>query len=1118
MKNPFILRSLKKKIQERAEDSKQGFDTKKILIYTAGIFLGLCVLMIIIGFIALFVVTRDLPNIDDPNYLIQAKSTIIYDSEGNELYTIHGDENRRIITFDEIPEYIQQATLAIEDDQFYEHVGIDMGGIIKAVCHEIIGNLGGFCPRRGGSTITQQLTKNIYLDNTRSYKRKINEIILSVQLENKYNKDEILHLYLNLIPYGNNAYGIESAANLYFGKPASELTLAECAILAALPNAPSRYSPYGQNKYSSLLIEPESLEAQGRTIETETDFDGTEIKRGLLGKLTPLNEDKSVYIRGRVDLILRRMYDLDMITKEEKDEAWEETQHIEFKRYREPIKHPHFVFYVKEQLENKYGKEFVEAGGLKVYTSIDPKLQESAELHATEIGERNATVYGSSNVALVAVDPNTGHIKAMVGSRDYFDTENDGNVNVAIQARLPGSSFKPFAYAAAFLRGYAPATVVYDVETHFGGGYKPKNFDGRFIGPVTMRKALGHSLNIPAVKAGILADIPNVIDLAKKMGIQFFTDEDRFGSSLALGAGEVRLLDLVSAYGVFATNGIRKEPVGILKIVDSNNAIIEEWKDHDPEPVISPQLAYLITDVLSDSTSRGPGFNRYLQISGRKNAAKTGTANKKVNNVTVPSDAWTVGYTPSLVAGVWSGNNDGSPLDINATGLMTAGPLWHAFMSDAHAEKEVEDFVTPDGIRRIFVSATTGKAVSEFTPSDKQRSDVFADFNMPSQKDDSFIELQVDKFTGLLASEECPSEAQETKVFFDPHSIRRDEPLWENPVRAWAEKNKDGEFEFPPTESCVIDEDSPRHIQPKIRISSPESNASISPRGVGVWVDIDTPNDIQMVEYYFDDALVDTSRSYPFKGSIVHETKVGLKSKHTIKAIVTDEYFNTAEDTVNVIVDKDTDKPEVSFIFPKNDQEFEPGSNIELAIDAKDTTGDVSTLDLFFEGKLIERKRNTGNYTFVFTTPEDEGTYQLKALATDASGNEAETSINIVISGDSNNDSTDPDEDTPPPSSNRMTISDPKAGTHYQKNEHIPFTLSIPSSYAEDVERIEIYAIVDGRTLLVTSATLPSGGTVFAQSIPPILPAGEITVYGKVIVSDGDPKFSERVDIVVDGI
>lgn len=1121
MKNPQLFLSLKKKLKERAENGSAVYDRKKLLLYIGGGILACLLLFLIIGLIVLYFLMRDLPNIDDPRYLIQAKSTIIYDREGNELYTIHGDENRRIISFEEIPNYTKIATLAIEDDQFYEHIGIDVGAILRAVCHEAIGDVGGLCPRRGGSTITQQLAKNIYLDNSRSYVRKLREMILAMEIEHKYSKDEILHLYLNLIPYGNNAYGVESAANLYFGKPASELSLAESTIIAALPNAPTRYSPYGQNRYSSLLIEPESLELQGRVIRSEEDLSPSEINRGLIGKLQELGPNSSVYIRGRVDLILRRMLDLKLISQEEKDLAWTESQQIEFKRYREPIKHPHFVFFIKEQLEQKYGKEFVEAGGLKVYTSIDPILQESAERHIEEKGERNASVYGSNNIALVAIDPKTGQIKAMVGSRDYFDTENDGNVNVAIQPRLPGSSFKPFAYAAAFLKGYAPATVVYDVETHFGGGYKPKNFAGTFSGPVTMRKALGNSLNIPAVKAGILADIPNVIDLAKKMGIQFFTDESHFGSSLALGAGEVRLLDLVSAYGVFANGGVRKEPVSILKIIDSNNAIIEEWKDFEAEPVIDPQLAFLVTDILSDPNARGAGFNQYLQLPGRKNAAKTGTANKKVKEQTVPSDGWTVGYTPSLVAGVWSGNNDGSQLGLSAAGLLVAAPVWQAFMNDALAGQEAEDFVMPEGIRRISVSSTTGKAVSEFTPADQQRSDIFADFNLPTQKDDSYIEVEIDKVTGLLSSEECPAEAREKKVFFDPHSIRRDEPLWESPVRAWYANQST--FELAPTEQCTMDADSPRLIKPEVIIRSPSQGASISPNGIGVWVDITSPNKIQQVNYYLDDELLDTVTSAPFKGSLTPSVALRLNSSHVIRAEVIDEFLNSSSNSVEVSVEKDSDQPKLSFIFPKDQQQFQPNSVIEIALQASDQNSDISLVDLYFNGTFIARKRDTGSFTFNVTTPDQPGSYQIRASAEDSSGNETEASISIEVNSKAPERILETESETitlpPPPVSNgRIQSTEPQAGAHYLKSSAIPFALNFPDSLTDSLERIDIYAVVDGKTLLIASSSLTPGNSSFAQSLPAILPAGKITIYGKIQLTGQDPKVSDWVDIYIDDI
>lgn len=1113
-------------------------------------------LFLVVGTLSFIWLVWSLPNIDDPQYLQTAKSTIIYDKEGNELYTIHGGENRKIIDFQDIPDHLKKAAMAIEDDGFYNHIGIDIGAIVKAACHEFVGNLGGLCPQRGGSTITQQIAKNIFLDNARRYSRKAKEILLALKLEQRYSKDEILALYLNLIPFGNNAYGVESAANLYFGKNTKDLTIAESAILVSLPNAPTRYSPYGQNRYSSLLVEPETILEQGRNIQTESDLEVSEIQRGLLGKLNQIGEN-SVYIRGRTDLVLARMAALEMITAEEKDQAWQETQEIEFKQYREPIKHPHFVFYVKEQIEKKYGKDLIEQGGLKVYTTIDPNLQNKAEEIIIATSERNESAFGSNNASLVSINPNNGHIVSMVGSKDYFDAENDGNVNVALQPRLPGSSFKPFAFAASFLKGYAPATVVYDVETDFGGGYKPQNFDGRFIGPVTMRKALGHSLNIPAVKAAILADVPNVIDLAKKMGIQFYSDESRFGSSLALGAGEVRLLDLVSAYGVFAKNGIRHEPVSILKIIDSNGAIIEEWQpaESEPEPVISPQLAYLMNHVLSDPGARGPGWNSRLQINGQINGVKTGTANKKKGEIIVPADAWTVGYTTHLVTGVWSGNNDGSPLASAASGFTVAAPIWHQFMTHAHEELEQTAFPVPEGIRKIVVSSLSGKLVSDSTPADKQRVDVFADFNIPTQVDDSFIELEIDKFSGLLASDECPAAARETKLFFNAHSVKPDWPNWEDPVRQWARaeaikqsngessissENEDGEqkilsFELPPVDFCVIEDDSPRNIEPEVLIVSPRNNDEVSTAGIGVWVDLTASFSPRQVEYYFNDELIYTANSEPFKGSLSLPDGIDISASHTIRAVVTDFYYNQAEDSIRISFAKDTQKPNIEILSPRNNQRFQVGQTIEVEVDARDQLGDIDNVELFIGEKLVAKRRNVP-FTFSIRLPRETGEFTITAKTSDRSRNNNQTSIQIYtqaekVDEDTNPDlndniNTDPSEgvsDTPVSEENSdseqnnatdlsVEIIGPSSGTQVGKNESI--SLGLKSS--DGIQNVGVTSVeVFANKKRFAHFDFPNANfdpQIFIDL--PKLPTGDIDVYAQITTASGVSLKSNNVIII----
>ncbi len=559
---------------------------------------------------------RTLP---DPESIISRKvgeSTKIYDRTGEILlYDIHGEEKRTIVPWDQIPDFAKKATLASEDSDFYKHRGIDFQGVVRALLENL--RKGGIS--QGGSTITQQLVKKALLGDERTFSRKIKEIILTIEIERKFSKDQIFWMYLNQIPYGSNAYGIESASKTFFNKSAKDLTLNESALLAALPKAPTYYSPYGSH----------------------TDD-----------------------LMARKNHILRRMADLGFIAQEEYIDA--KDGKISFSSGIEKINAPHFVIMVKEYLVSKYGESSIENDGLKVITTLDADLQTIAEETVSKYSEINKERYKAGNAALVAVDPKSGDILTLVGSSNYFDIANEGNFNVAIARRQPGSAFKPFAYAVAFKKGYPDSTVLFDRKTEFNpycqpdrdesitkdefglDCYSPNNYDGRFRGPVTMRSGLAQSLNVPSVKTLYLAGIEDTIKLAESMGITTLEDRARFGLSLVLGGAEVKLVDLVSAYGVLANDGLRTPWTFIKRIESTNREILEESKPA-PERVLDPQTARLVTDVLSDNNARAPifGYSNPLYIAGREVAAKTGTTQEN-------RDAWVIGYTPSLAAGVWA--------------------------------------------------------------------------------------------------------------------------------------------------------------------------------------------------------------------------------------------------------------------------------------------------------------------------------------------------------------------------------------------------------------------------------------------------------------------------------
>ncbi len=593
------------------------------------------------AFILLFLFVyfaRDLPRPERYADRPITEPTEIYDRTGeNMLYTIYGEEKREIISLDKVPRHLIGALLVAEDSSFYEHYGIDFQGIIRSA----ILNIRAGRIVAGGSTITQQFVRSALLTPERQVMRKIREIVLTLELERRYSKDEILEFYLNQIPFGSNAYGVEAASKIYFNKTTDELTLSESAILVSLIPAPSYLSPYGAN----------------------------------------LDE-----LMRRRDNLLERMYRANLITEEELEEA--KGEEPVFHLSRDYLRAPHFVMYVKGILENKYGEGFLEEEGLKIHTSIDFELQKKAE----EIVKRkvqNNYRYNAHNASLVAIDPRSGEILAMVGSADYFqdpypadctpgvNCRFDPYTNVSIRNRQPGSAFKPFVYATAFENNYSGATTVIDELTNFGTAaspYTPRNYDGLFRGEVTLRESLAQSLNIPSVKvlrdyAGLRKSVEN----ARNFGINLEHSPDFYGLPLVLGGGDVKLLEMTSAYGVFANEGYRVPPVPILRIKDKNGNVIEE-NSSVPRRVLQANAAKEITDILSDNEARAPVFGSFspLYFPFHRVAVKTGTTQNF-------RDAWCLGYTSDIVVGVWVGNNDNSPMN-NAPGITVATPIWREIM------------------------------------------------------------------------------------------------------------------------------------------------------------------------------------------------------------------------------------------------------------------------------------------------------------------------------------------------------------------------------------------------------------------------------------------------------
>jgi len=608
---------------------------------------------IFVGIILLWIATFQIPTLDSFTDRKVTQSTKIYDRTGEIiLYDVYENIKRTVVRYEQISKHTKNATIAIEDENFYNHAGIDPRAILRAV----FVNLRDGEYSQGGSTITQQVIKNSVLTNEKTITRKLKEWVLALRLDRLLEKDEILNLYLNEIPYGGSIYGVQEASLAFFGKNAIDLSIAEAAYIAALPQAPTYYSPYGNNT--------DRLEARKNTV-------------------------------------LLKMFENKFITQQEYEQA--KNEEVVFISVEDRgIKAPHFVLFVKEQLAKKYGEEALEQNGLRVITTLDYELQKKSEEIVKKYALENDEKFNASNAATVAIDPKTGEVLVMVGSRDYFDEEIDGNFNIATSGRRqPGSAFKPFAYAQAFIKGYTPETILFDVATQFStncsptnftsadGCYSPQNYDNIFRGPITMRNALAQSVNIPAVKTLYLANTNDTIDLARSMGVSTLTSSAQYGLTLALGGGEVSLIDMVSAYGVFANEGARHPYKTILEVTDREGSVLEKRENEPADQALPRNAALQISDVLSDNIARTPAFgsNSQLFFPGRDVAVKTGTTNDY-------RDAWIIGYTPQVVVGTWAGNNDNTSMEKRVAGFIVA-PMWNELVNAALEKMPNEPFPKP---------------------------------------------------------------------------------------------------------------------------------------------------------------------------------------------------------------------------------------------------------------------------------------------------------------------------------------------------------------------------------------------------------------------------------------
>jgi penicillin-binding protein 1C len=818
------------------------------------LFISICILAA--GTIIVLLSSLKIPDFHSFGDRKVVNSTQIYDRTGKILlYDIHQDVKRTDIPFEQMSINIKNATVAIEDSEFYNHGGIRITSILRAIFSNLTGiGIGG-----GGSTITQQLVKNTLLTSSSGfakYIRKIKEWVLAIKIDNSMPKEKILEAYLNEVPYGGNVYGIEAASKTYFNKDAIDLTLAEAAYLASIPQSPTTLSPYGKNRSK---------------------------------------------LDSRKNLVLARMLELKFITKDDYDKAKKEVVTF-IPQATMGIRAPHFVFFIKDYLEQKYGAEMIENGGLKVTTTLDAGLQDKAEQIVKEGALKNAKDWNGKNAGLVAIDPKTGQILTMVGSRNYFDKEIDGNFNITTANRQPGSSFKPFIYATAFNKGFTADTVLFDLPTEFQTTcnaygkalpgynqkdcYMPDDYDGKFRGPMSLRDALAQSINIPAVKLFYLAGLPDSLKTAEDMGISTLGEINQYGLTLVIGGGEVSLLDITSAYGVFANNGIRNQYTGILKVEDLNGKVLEEFTTNSKE-ILPKNTALTISDILSDEKARIPTFGAHsaLYIPNKAVAVKTGTTNND-------KDAWTIGYTPSIVVGVWAGNNENIPMKKGGAAL--AGPIWNKFISEALKILPNETFEKPN----LEIDPTKVKPILRGF----------------WQGNENFF---IDKISGKLATSNTPKETLQEKVVTNVHSILywvdRNDILgaapsnpnnnfqfdhWEIPVQNWWAQNKS---KYPITtinEKPIATDDI--HIdqnKPRISIVEPNSTTNYSPdQKIFLKISSSGAFPLQKIDIFINDVYLETKET-PFNFSFIPKDLENMQNTNEIKIIAYDSVYNRNEAT-----------------------------------------------------------------------------------------------------------------------------------------------------------------------------------------------------------------------------
>lgn len=924
-----LRRSLRGRNHKKGSRAGKWLALAAVPAAAAGLAAGALVAALAFGAAVVFAATsayfQDLPPLDDlaayQGTLFQ--SSTIYARDGTLLGELVDEGRRRVVPSDQIPQLIKDATIAAEDASFYDNPGVDLRAVLRAVWL----NLQGGTIVSGFSTITQQVVKNTLLTPEISVERKLREVALAYQLSQRLTKDEILGLYLNQNFYGNRAYGIAAAAETYFGKDLPDLSLAEVAMLAGIPRAPSTQNP--------LANEAAALTSQHRVL----------------------------------DLMAKNL----LITREQAEAAKGET--LQYRASRASLgPAPHFFNYVVDFLQDKYGSE-ISKKGWRITTSLDPALQAKSQAVAREHVATLANL-DVGNAAAVVLEPSTGQILAMVGSIDFENKDIDGQVNMALAPRQPGSAFKPFTYITALAKGYTAATLIYDIKTVIPipnqKPYEPANFDDKFHGPVRLRVALGSSFNIPAVRAQLFAGIPETLETARRMGLTISGGPERFGPSLVLGSAEVPLLDLAAAYGVFANQGLYVEPNPILRIEDSKGNVVEATPPLAGRRVLSRELSYLMTSILSDAKARIPGFGQNVNMSldSRPSAIKTGTT-------TDYRDALAVGYTPDRVTAVWAGNADNAPTK-RLAGVQGASPIWRRVMLAAHDGLPIRQFPRPEGLVEAEIDAVSGLLPGLYTP--QRINETFIPGAVPTRRDFIHQPIPIHKLTGKRAGPSTPPNEVDAKAF----------PVLPPEAEAWQRSQPKSSPFYLPTEEVATALDSPQPL-PDVVIAIPAQDQHV--RSI-----LEIKGNAQgpgFLNYLLEFGSGSTPSEWLRIGEPVAEPRnraqLGVVDTiqlqdgvYTLRLTVQRQDGQIESALRRIVVDNTP--PSVAF------SGLQPGSTLprgQLAfqVDAVDNAR-IASVTYSIDGQFVATAHNP---PYRVTWDSLSGAHELRAVATDAAGNHKET-------------------------------------------------------------------------------------------------------------------------------